>query len=372
MLFEPVQVGSLRLKNRIVMPPMTRTMSPGGVPGTANAAYYRRRAKGGVGLVITEGTWVPHEAAANEDDVPRMYGDDALQGWAKVVREVHAEGATIFSQLWHVGQMKQPVIEGLYTPKPAGHVSPRRVRPSGLFGGIGSTTTRDGEAATQADLDSVVEAFGKAAANAQRVGFDGVEIHAAHGYLFDQFFWEGTNRRDDKYGGSLRNRIRLAVDTVAEMRRATGPDFPISLRISQWKIQDFGAKNFKTPAELEAFVGPLVDAGVDVFHCSQRRFWEGEFGSDRNLAAWTKELSGKPAISVGSVAMTGEHIDTLLGQPSNTAGIDRLLEMMTRGDFDMIAVGRGLLVDPDWPKKIQAGRLDLLLPWNPEVLKSLA
>ncbi len=371
-LFEPVQAGGLFLKNRIVMPPMTRTMSPAGVPGAANAAYYRRRAKGGVGLIITEGTWVPDEAGANEADVPRMYGADALDGWAEVVREVHAEGVPIFSQLWHVGQMKQPVIEGLYAPKPANSVVPRRIGPSGLFGGIGSKTTLDGEPATQADLDAVVEAFGKAAANAQRTGFDGVEIHAAHGYLFDQFFWDGTNRRADDYGGPLRNRIRLAVDTVAEIRRLTGPNFPISLRISQWKIQDFGAKIFKTPGELEAFVGPLAEVGVDIFHCSQRRFWECEFGSDRNLAAWTRTLSGKPTISVGSVAMTGEHVDTLMGQPSDVSGIDRLLVMMERGDFDLIAIGRGLLVDPAWPRKVKAGRLDQLLAWNRDVLKTLS
>jgi 2,4-dienoyl-CoA reductase-like NADH-dependent reductase (Old Yellow Enzyme family) len=352
------------------MPPMTRAMSPEGVPGEANAAYYRRRAAGGVGLVITEGTWVPHEAGANERNVPRMHGASALAGWSEVVRAVHEEGVPIFSQLWHVGQMKQPVIEGLYEARSA-EGEPRRVGPSGLFGGIGSTTTRDGEPATQADLDAVVEAFAKAAANAKQTGFDGVEIHAAHGYLFDQFFWEGTNRREDRYGGSMRNRIRLAVDTVGEMRRATGPDFPISLRISQWKIQDFAARNFSSPQQLEEFVTPLVDAGVDIFHCSQRRFWEGEFGTDRNLAAWTKQVSGKPTISVGSVAMTGEHIDTLMGQPSRAAGIDRLIEMMERGDFDLIAVGRSLLVDPRWSEKIRAGRLDQLMPWNPDVLKTL-
>jgi 2,4-dienoyl-CoA reductase-like NADH-dependent reductase (Old Yellow Enzyme family) len=370
-LFEPVSIGALSLKNRIIMPAMTRTMSPGGVPGSANAAYYRRRAKGGVGLIITEGTWVPHDAAANEEDVPRLYGEKALSGWAEVVREVHAEGTPIFAQLWHVGQMKQHVVEGLYVPKPAGYTPPRRVGPSGLFGGIGLPTTRDGEPATQADLDAIVVAFGVAAANAQRVGFDGVELHAAHGYLLDQFFWQGTNLRDDKYGGSVRNRARLAVEVVAEIRRVTGPDFPISIRISQWKVQDFSAKIFETPGDLEAFVGPLVDAGVDVFHCSQRRFWESEFGSDRNLAAWTKKLSGKPTISVGSVAMTAEHIDTLMGQPSQVAGIGVMLGMVERGDFDLIAVGRGLLVDPDWPEKVRLGRMDDLLPWNPEVLKSL-
>ncbi len=370
-LFEPVQLGSLAVKNRIVMPAMTRTLSPLGIPGTDSAAYYARRAKGGVGLIIAEGTWIPHDAAANEDDAPRMYGPQALKGWAEVVRQVHAEDTPIFSQLWHVGQMKQHMVEGLYAERPADYVPPRRVGPSGLFGGISQPLTHDGTAATQADLDSIVESYAKAAINAQQTGFDGVELHAAHGYLLDQFFWPGTNKRTDSYGGPMRNRIRLATEAVAEIRRATGPDLPISLRLSQWKVQDFKAKLFESPGDLEQFVAPLVDAGVTVFHCSQRRFWETEFGSDRNLAAWVQNISGRPAISVGSVAQTGEHIDTLMGQASGVSGIDRLLTMMDRGDFAMIAVGRGLLVDPEWPEKVREGRLDQLRVWNPDVLKSL-
>lgn len=370
-LFEPAHLGALNLKNRIVMPAMTRTMSPVGTPTADSARYYAKRAKGGVGLVIAEGTWIPHDAASNEEDAPRMFGVEPLKGWAEVVRQVHAEGVPIFSQLWHVGQMKQHMIEGLYAERPADYVAPRRVGPSGLFGGIGHSLTHDGPAASQADLDSIVESYAKAAINAKQVGFDGIELHAAHGYLLDQFFWPGTNKRTDRYGGSMRNRARLATEAVAEIRRSTGPDFAISLRISQWKVQDFKAKLFERPADLEEFVAPLVDAGVDVFHCSQRRFWETEFDSEINLAAWTKKVSGRPTISVGSVAMTGEHIDTLMGQSSSVSGIDRLLKMMDRGDFDMIAVGRGLLVDPFWPQKVRDGRLDQLLPWNPEVLKSL-
>jgi 2,4-dienoyl-CoA reductase-like NADH-dependent reductase (Old Yellow Enzyme family) len=350
---------------------MTRTMAPSGVPGSANAAYYRRRAAGGVGLIITEGTWVPHEAAANEVDVPRMYGDDALAGWAEVTREVHAEGVPILAQLWHVGQMKQHVVEGLYDPT-AKKAPVRRIGPSGLFGGIGYETTLDGEPATQADIDSVVEAYGKAGANAQQVGFDGIELHAAHGYMLDQFFWPGTNKRTDQYGGTLANRARLAADVVRAIRAATGPDFAISLRISQWKVHDFKARNWETPEELEEFTRIMVDAGVDVFHASTRRFWETEFGSDMNLAGWVKKVSGKPSISVGTVAMTSEHIDTLMGASSKMANIDKLLEMMERGDFDMIAIGRGQLIDPDWANKVQAGRLDLLRPWDPEILKTLA
>lgn len=346
-------------------------MAPSGVPGDANAAYYRKRARGSAGLIITEGAWVPHDAAANEADVPRMYGVEAMAGWRKVVDEVRAEGTPILAQLWHVGQMKQHTVDGLYAAKGADYRPPRRVGPSGLFGGIGKPTTLDGEPALQADLDSIVDAYGKAAINAQMTGFDGVELHAAHGYLLDQFFWLGTNRRDDRYGGSLPNRARLAADIVAEIRHMTGPDFAISLRISQWKVQDFMAKNFNTPAELEEFAGIMADAGVDLFHCSTRRYWDTEFESDLNLAAWTKKVSGKPTISVGSIGMTGEYIDTLMGAGSNVASLDRLLELVDRGDFDLIAVGRGMLVNPDWAEKVREGRLDELHPWNPEVLKSL-
>ncbi|MFT4503177.1 NADH:flavin oxidoreductase [Caballeronia sp. 15711] len=370
-LFEPVQIGDLPLKNRVVMSPMTRTMALAGVPGEANAEYYRKRAEGGVGLIITEGTWVPHDAAANEVDVPRIYGVEALGGWKRVVNAVHAEATPILAQLWHVGQMKQHTVEGLYEAKGMDYKPPRRVGPSGLFGGIGKPTTLDGDPALPADLDSIVEAYGKAAINAKMVGFDGVELHAAHGYLLDQFFWPGTNKRTDKWGGSLQNRARLAADAIAEIRRMTGPDFAISLRISQWKVQDFKAKNFATPEELEEFSRIMVDAGVDVFHCSTRRFWDTEFGSDQNLAAWTKKLSGKPTITVGSVGMTGEHIDTLMGEGSNVASLDSLLQLVDRGDFDLIAVGRGMLVNPDWANKVREGRIDELNNWNPEVLKEL-
>lgn len=283
---------------------------------------------------------------------------------------VHSENVPIFAQLWHVGQMKQHVVDGLYDPsRPKAQV--KRIGPSGLFGGIGYETTLDGEPSTEAEIEEVVASYGKAAANAKSAGFDGVELHAAHGYMLDQFFWAGTNKRTDKYGGSLANRSRIGAEAVKAIRAATVPDFPISLRVSQWKVHDFQARNWETPAELDEFAKIMIDAGVDVFHASTRRFWENEFDSDLNLAGWLKKLSGKPAISVGTVAMTSEHIDTLMGASSKTANIDRLLEVMNRGDFDMIAIGRGHLIDPDWATKVKAGRLDQLNPWDPEILKSL-
>jgi 2,4-dienoyl-CoA reductase-like NADH-dependent reductase (Old Yellow Enzyme family) len=333
---------------------------------------YRRRAKGGAGLIITEGTWVPDPAAANEECAPRIYGEAALAGWKHVVRQVHEESVPIFCQLWHVGQIRQAVLEGLYEAKPKDHQHPRQVGPSGIVGGIGSELIKEAEPATQDEIDSVVDAFGKGAANAKAVGFDGIEIHGAPGYVFDQFFWPETNHRTDHYGGSWGNRTRLAIDTVREIRRRVGSDFPISFRLSQWKQQDYQATLFATPNDFECLLLPLVEAGVDVFHCSQRRFWEPEFGTDLNLAGWAKKITGKPAISVGSVGMTSDHIEALvMGNVGDVQGLGNLLGAMDRDDFDLIAIGRGMLADPEWAHKVRRGELEKLNRYTKDRLKEL-
>ncbi len=200
------------------------------------------------------------------------------------------------------------------------------------------------------------------------------ELHGAHGYIIDEFFWEGTNQRDDRYGGSLEKRTSFAADITRAVRKVVGEDYPILLRFSQWKQQDFTARLAHTPAELERFLAPLADAGVDMFHCSTRRFWEPEFpdeGSDMNLAGWTKKLSGKPTMTVGSVSLNADFITAFHAAGAQTTGIDRLLEMLARGDFDLVAVGRALIVNPDWPNKIRAGRFDQLKPYVPESLATL-
>lgn len=369
-LFMPLQIGPLKLANRIVMAPMTRCFSPGGVPGTDVAAYYRRRAENGVGLIVTEGTWIPHTGAANEDDAPCFYGEAALDGWRQVVKEVHAAGGRIMPQLWHVGQVIKPELEGIY--KKSAKLEDRLVGPSGMVGGLGVYPVAQAEPMTLDDIEDVIEAYATSAASAYELGFDGVELHAAHGYLIDQFFWPVTNLRRDGYGGRPRDRARFGAEIVREIRRRTSSDFPIDLRISQWKQQDFDAVMAETPQELEALLGPLVDAGVSLFHCSQRRFWEPTFpDSDLNLAGWVKKLSGLPTITVGSVGLAQELFTTTFGASSKPMSIDRLVEMLERGEFDLVAVGRALLVDPDWPCKIRLGAKDELGSYAPEILKRL-
>lgn len=360
-LFKPFTSEKMNLSNRIVMAPMTRSFSPNGVPGQNVVDYYRRRAENEVGLIVTEGTVINHPASAHGPKVPHFYGEEALNGWAKVVEAVHEAGGRIIPQLWHVGTERK--VGSLPNPEAL------PVGPSGLT----ATGEKVSEPLTEAEISAIIDAFAQAAADAKRIGFDGIELHGAHGYLIDQFFWELTNRRTDRYGGDMLSRTRFAVEIIEACRRAAGPDFPIVFRFSQWKSGVYTAKLAETSFLLEQFLKPLVDAGVDVFHCSTRRFWEPEFeGSDLNLAGWTKKLTGKPTITVGSVGLDDEFMSLFTqGKGANNANIDGLLERLERGEFDLVAVGRALLVDPAWASKIHAGKVDELIPFTSDALKTL-
>lgn len=366
MLFSPFRCRGLTLRNRIVMAPMTRECSPGGVPDDAVAAYYRRRAAGGTGLIVTEGS-PPVPEGSFGACVPRFYGDDAFRGWARVVAGVHAEGAAIMAQLWHVGAF-EPSSIGMQDT----HAAPRvRLSPSGLA----APGLPLGRAMTPHDIDTTIAAYGAAVAAARRIGFDGVEIHGAHGYLPDQFLWAGTNRRDDAYGGDLRRRSRFAVELVRECRRCAGDDLAVSFRLSQWKQLDYAARIAATPAELAQIVEPLADAGVDLFHCSTRRYWEPAFeGSERGLADWVRQLSGKPTIAVGSVTL-GNDFKSAQGKQQAAPAPEQIEDLERRlaaGEFDLVAVGRALLANPDWVKLVESGRAAALQPFSRANLDTLA
>ncbi|MFD7918019.1 NADH:flavin oxidoreductase [Streptomyces sp. NPDC059740] len=364
-LFRPFSIGELELPNRVVMAPMTREFSPGGVPGQDVAEYYARRAAGGTGLIITEGTYVDHASAGTSDRVPRFHGEDALAGWENVVRAVHAAGGRIMPQLWHVGAARAagapPVVEAPV------------VGPSGLA--LDGTPLGDERSTlTGADLDEIIAAFATAAAEAQQRGFDGVELHGAHGYLLDQFLWSVTNRRTDSYGGDLVARTRFLAEIVAAVREKVSPSFPVVLRLSQWKQSDYQAKLAQTPQELDALLTPLVDAGVDVFHASTRRYWLPEFegDTDLNLAGWVKKLTAKPTITVGSVGLDNTFTSSFAGHPSSRSDIAPLLERLERDEFDLVAIGRGLLADPEWAAKVRDGRAEDITAFSREVLAALS
>lgn len=354
-------VGDLMVPNRIVMAPMTRMKSPGGVPGQEVAEYYARRATNQVGLIITEGTYVNRAAAGAYENVPHFYGEQSLAGWAHVVQRVHQAGGKIIPQLWHTGLARtetEPPAEG----------------PSGF--GLDGTPT--GKVMTQQDIDDTVAAFTEAAVTAERLGFDGIELHGAHGYLIDDFLWSATNRRTDRYGGDPASRARFGTEIVQAIRAAISPGFPIFFRLSQWKVNNYDARIAENPDELAQLLTPLADAGVDAFHASTRRYWLPEFdGSELNLAGWARKLSDKATVTVGSVGLDQQYGDgggfaQGFTQQSGVTGIDDLVTRLERDEFDLVAVGRTLLSNPDWAAKALRGQLAQTVPYDPSVLETLA
>lgn len=357
-LFDPLSIRGLDLPNRIVMSPMTRSASPAGVPGPDVARYYSRRAAGGTGLIITEGVAIDHPSAVDNPDVPRMFGDAALAGWRSVVDEVHAAGGRIIPQLWHVG----PLWGAMSPVDPA--ITP--MRPSGLWGTPGTTSYSDDYVArsvtptppmTEHDIDDVIRAFATAAANAAEVGFDGIALHGGHGYLLDSFLWSDTNRRADRWGGDLEGRTRFPAAVVRAVRAEIPPEFPIFFRFSQHKQQDYTAHIARTPDELGVILGALASAGVDVFDASIRRFDLPAFdGSDLSLAGWAKMLSGAHAMAVGSVglgtAMRDSRID---GGAAVVDNIGEAGQRVASGEFDLIAVGRLHLANPELTNTLRSG-----------------
>lgn len=343
-LFTPYSFSGLDLSNRFVMAPMTRGFSPGGVPGADVVDYYRRRASH-LGLIVTEGTYIDHQSAGSSDRVPVMYGDESIAGWKRVVDSVHAEGGRIMPQIWHLGLGRR---EGSAPYPDAPIVGPSGISPSGSPRGI---------EASLADIDEIIASFARAAATAKEIGFDGVELHGAHGYLLDAFLWSRTNQRTDPYGGSIASRARLGAEVVAAVRDAVGPEYPIVFRYSQWKGSDFSATLADTPAELDTILTPLASAGVSAFHVSTRRYWLPAFeGEDRTLAGWTKSLSGLPVIALGSIGVTSPFMESDSGVPS--LSLAKLMGLFERGEFDMVGLGRAVLSDPEWTRKIRSGQLD--------------
>lgn len=347
-LFQPFKYKNLELKNRIVMAPMTRAQSDNGVPTQQITDYYARRAASEVGLILSEGTVINRPASKNLQNIPDFYGTEALNGWKNVIDAVHENGGKMGPQIWHVGDTR-------------------------MSEDYPSVEMEKASVMTLEDIQDTIAQFAASAKSAKDLGFDVLEIHGAHGYLIDQFFWDVTNTRTDEYGGkTLKERSRFAVDVVKAIRAAVGEDFTIIIRLSQWKQQDYSAKLANTPEEMEEWLLPLKEAGVDIFHCSQRRFWEAEFeGSDLNFAGWAKKITGQPTITVGSVGLEGDFMAAFGGQGTEKADLTELTKRLERGDFDLVAVGRALLQDPEWVKKVKEGNMDELQDFKAESMAIL-
>ena len=313
-LREPVFINSLRLRNRIVMPPMATGKADGGKPDEKLIAYYAARARA-TGLIIVEHEYVAREGMANATQLS-MADDAAVPAYRLLTGAIHKEGAAVFAQINHAGALARDT--GLPAKSPSG-VS--------IWDKVAETS-----AMTAEDIDFVKDAFKKAALRAKDAGFDGVEIHSAHGYLLNQFYSPLTNCRTDLYGGDLRGRTRLHAGILREIRAAVGEDYPVAIRFGAYDYREGGSRKEEIPEACRIF----REAGADLIDISGG--FAGFLNRENTGPGWFSELSRAAKESVDVPVL-------LTGGVTTGKEAEDLLES---GAADLIGVGRAMLKNPDW------------------------
>jgi 2,4-dienoyl-CoA reductase-like NADH-dependent reductase (Old Yellow Enzyme family)/thioredoxin reductase len=330
-LFEPITINGMTVRNRIVVPPMDT-----GYGSTAHEvtdqliAYHRRRAEGGMGLIIVEYTSVDPGGRCTETQIG-IYDDRFIPGFKRLTQAVHAHGAKIALQIHHGGLRARPQFSG-------GEI----VAPSAIAEGY---VPRE---LTIPEIEALVEAFGQAARRAKEAGFDAVEIHGAHGYLINEFLSPWFNRRDDAYGGTFEKRLRFPLEVVQRVRELVGPDFPVGFRVVGEELPLGSGLTLKDTTRIAV---RLQAAGVDLIHVSIGNVGPSlgrvvapmavDWGFNVYAAAAVKRVVDIPVIAVGRI--TDVHLaDRIVGD----------------GHADLVAMGRASLADPEFPQKAQEGRSD--------------
>lgn len=336
-LFTPLKLGAVALKHRVIMAPMTRMRSaqPGNVPHALNAEYYRQRASEG-GLLITEATDITPQAQGYRG-TPGLYSDEQIAGWRAVTDAVHAKGGFIFSQIWHVGRISHSSLQ----PGGALPVAPSAVRPAGEHTDASGQNVpyETPRALEEAELAELVSDFVTAARNAREAGFDGVEVHGANGYLLDQFLRNGSNKRTDRYGGSIENRARLLLEVVDAVIAALGAE-RVGVRLSPWN--GFNDMSDSDGEALWNYVAAELDKReLAYLHVVEPR---SDFTTDlppdanaRDAASHFKSFFKGPLISTGGY----------VAETARAAVAD--------GRADAIAFGRPFISNPDLPERLRIG-----------------
>lgn len=340
-LFDPITVGDLSLPNRIAMAPLTRNRSPNAVPTDLVVEYYRQRAS--AGLIITEATPVSHQGQGYAD-VPGLYGADQLAGWRKVTDAVHAAGGRIVTQMWHVGRISHTSLQ----PEGGKPVAPSAITAKAKTylihaDGTGSfSETSEPRALELSEIPGIVEDYRRAAkAAVEEAGFDGVEIHAANGYLIDQFLRSGSNHRTDAYGGSIENRARLLFEVVDAVADAIGGG-KVGIRLSPVTPANDAAD--ADPQPLFDYVAyGLASRGLAYIHTIEgatggpRDFRQGDYAFDYDAyKAAYRDAGGTGAW------MVNNGYDGALAQ-----------EAVTSGRADLVAFGRLFIANPDLVERLR-------------------
>ncbi|WP_253393981.1 tRNA-dihydrouridine synthase [Methylorubrum extorquens] len=350
-LFTATDITGLMLRNRLAVAPMTRvSASEDGTATETMARYYERFARGGFGLLVTEGIYTDQAFAQGYLRQPGITNEAQSEAWRPVVDAAHRHGARIFAQLMHAGAISQG-NRFLDTT-----VGPSAVQPKGhqmeFYYGKGAYPMP--AAMTEEQIADAIEGFATSAARAVAAGFDGIEIHGANGYLIDQFLTDYANRRDDRWGGDMRRRTML-VRAVFDAVRATVPaGVPVGVRISQGKVNDFGHKWAGREQDAEAIFGTLAEAGASYLHVTEHKVWEPAFEGGRDSLV---ALACRYAPHVTLIANGG------------VQDVARAQEVMAAG-ADIVALGKAALANPDFPNRVRAERA--VTVFDPAILGPIA
>lgn len=335
-LFETVTLGNTTLNNRVGVAPMTRISATSeGLVTNQMVSYYKSFAQGGFGLIITEGTYIDDKYSQTYFDQGGIVFKEQAEAWKKLVDSVHQAGAKIFMQLQHSGSISQG---NRFTEE---RIAPSAIQPKGeqleMYIGKGPFPTP--REATKEEIAEVITGFVNAAKRAQSIGFDGIEIHGANGYLLDQFLTEYTNQRTDEYGGSTENRVRLLVEVSKAIREAVGKDFIVGIRISQAKVNDYAHKWAGKEQDAEIIFGQLGKAGLNYIHVTEYEAWQPAFDtSGASLVSLAKKYGEIPVIANG-------HLENP----------EKAKEIIENGEADVITLGKGALANHDWVNKVKNG-----------------
>lgn len=350
--FSAFSLAGQALKNRIVMAPLTRQMAmDDGTPTDEMAAYYARRARGGLAMIITEGTFFADELnCAAYLNQPGIVTGKHIAGWRKTTSAVHACGVPIICQLMHGGRVSDPrcLMEDTLPVSASDGQSPGFVLYTNsnaekgdrlIKGDWPLATFPPCRALTVAEIERIADTFAEGAARAIAAGFDGVEIHGANGYLLYQFIDPTLNQRNDAFGGSPERNVTFAKLVCARVRAAIGPDKIITLRLSQDGVDDFAGAWAGGVGYARAIGAALRDLDADAIHWSSFDWQDNrDASSDKPMPVVLGEVSGKPMIINGGIAN---------GADAETA--------LTGGRGNLVAVGRPLFAHPDWPHIIRSG-----------------
>ena len=349
-LFSKFETSQLSLKNRIVMNPVPTGFVESGVPKPEIAEFYKRRAKN-VGLFIIGAINIEHETATNNENIPNISTSRDIEVWKQVTKAIHQEKSKAIAELWHSGSSRafSKTDLSLKVSTPSGYIGKKKV----------------GSPLSVEEINLIVQKFAEAARKAQISGFDGVDIHAAHGSLIHDFLTAETNQRTDEFG--FKNRTYFAERVIKECRKVVGDNFPIFIRLSNFKSYDSTAKLAKTLEELKQIIIPISNAGVDIFDCSEINYTDSAVtGKSGNLAYWVKKITNRPTITtggIGSPEILYKDIPTLITEITSQPKMsylhlqrkkaqifysNNLVSDFKEGGFDLLAFGRPLLINENW------------------------